>query len=150
VGINSLTKDTEEAKEGQLRGYWMSFDGSEMVRAVKNRFGYILSHIVIILIGWLYMKIGKPLRLEPVDADMRLYELRQGYYAAALSSSYALPEIVKLTGLHDSSSRILTLGIQFSEFQIDPSQGLMVLVAVEAPMYVVPRFGGCFPDHIVP
>jgi hypothetical protein len=85
--------------------------------------------------GWLYLKIGKPLEVEPVDADMRLYELRQGYYAAALSNTPALPGIVKLIHLSTGSTRMLSLGLHFSEFQIDPSQELMVLVAIEASMY---------------
>jgi hypothetical protein len=86
-------------------------------------------------LGWLYLKIGKPFGVEPVDADMRLYELRQGYYAAALSTTTALPGIVKLIHLSTGSTRLLALGLYFSEFQIDPSQELMVLVAIEDSMY---------------
>ncbi|KAG8682296.1 hypothetical protein FRC08_015046, partial [Ceratobasidium sp. 394] len=81
--------------------------------------------------GWLYLKLGRAFRLEPADADMRLYELRQGFYAAALSSTHALPGIVKLTHLSTGSTSLLSLGLNFSEFQIDPSQDLMVLVAIE-------------------
>ncbi|KAF8603264.1 hypothetical protein BDV93DRAFT_167132 [Ceratobasidium sp. AG-I] len=81
--------------------------------------------------GWLYLKFGEPKSLEQVGEDMRLYELRQGYYAAALSSTQDLPGIVKLVDLNNTSTRLLSLGLQFSEFQIDPSQGLMVLVALE-------------------
>ncbi|KAG8784764.1 hypothetical protein FRC12_018322 [Ceratobasidium sp. 428] len=81
--------------------------------------------------GWLYLKLGSALKIDPVDADMRLYELRQGFYAAALSTTHALPGIVKLIHLATGSTRLLTLGLNFSEFQIDPSQGLMVLVAIE-------------------
>ncbi|QRV95550.1 hypothetical protein RhiJN_23568 [Ceratobasidium sp. AG-Ba] len=80
--------------------------------------------------GWLYLKMGSARKL-PVDDDMRLYELRQGYYAAALSSSLNPPGIVKLLELSTGSSRILSLGLNFSEFQIDISQELMVLVGIE-------------------
>ncbi|KAF8753029.1 hypothetical protein RHS01_07375 [Rhizoctonia solani] len=82
--------------------------------------------------GWLYLKLGKPLMLESADPDMRLYELGQGYYAAALSTSFALPGVIKLTNLHNGSSTKLSLGVQFSEFQIDMSQELLALVAIEA------------------
>lgn len=75
--------------------------------------------------------------LDQVGEDMRLYELRQGYYAAALSSTQELPRIVKLVDLSDRSTRLLSLGLHFSEFQIDPSQGLMVLVALEDHMCVL-------------
>lgn len=85
-------------------------------------------------LGWLYLKFGEPKPLEQVGEDMRLYELRQGYYAAALSSTHDLPGIIKLVDLNNTSTRLLSLGLQFCEFQIDPSQGLMVLVALEDHM----------------
>ncbi|KAF8603262.1 hypothetical protein BDV93DRAFT_606846 [Ceratobasidium sp. AG-I] len=80
--------------------------------------------------GWLYLKLGNPLPLELVDMGMRLYELKQGYYAAVLSSTVASPGIVKLTDLENGFVHNLDLAGDFSEFQIDPSQELVVLVAL--------------------
>lgn len=83
-------------------------------------------------VGWLYLKLGKPLSLGlmDVDAGMRLYELKQGYYAAAISLGSDPSNVIKLINLGNGSTHELRLDPYFNEFQIDPSQGLVVLVAV--------------------
>ncbi|CAE6450311.1 unnamed protein product [Rhizoctonia solani] len=111
-------------------GYQLSHKGSQ-----RNEAGDVvrlLKEFREFRDGWLYLKLGKPLVQDSADPDMRLYELRQGYYAAALSTSYAQPSIVKLTDLHSGTSTKICPGVQFSEFQIDPSQGLIVLVTIES------------------
>lgn len=84
--------------------------------------------------GWLYLKIGEPLQLEPAgDLKERLYDFRQGYYAVALRNEDNLPSTMKLTNLYDRGSpKTLDPGIQYAEFHIDPSQGLLVLVDIQA------------------
>ena len=73
------------------------------------------------------MKLGKSLRLKP---DMRLSEFRQGYYVTAESDS---PSIADFTNLETGSKKLLNLDdFQFSKLIIDPGQGLLVLVSIEA------------------
>ncbi|CAE6501776.1 unnamed protein product [Rhizoctonia solani] len=115
--------------ELQSSGYRLSERGSQ--RSEVGDIAKLLDEFRKYREGWLYLKFGKSLILDSADPDMRLYELRQGYYAAALSNSYTQPGIVKLTDLHLGTSSKLCPGVQFSEFQIDPSQGLVVLVAIE-------------------
>ncbi|KEP48338.1 putative F-box-like domain protein [Rhizoctonia solani 123E] len=116
--------------ELQSSGYQLSDNGSQ-----RNEAGDVvklLKEFRAFQDGWLYLKLGKPQVQDSADPDMRLYELRQGYYAAALSTSYAQPSIVKITDLHSGTSTKISPGVQFSEFQIDPSQGLVVLVSIES------------------
>ncbi|KAF8699684.1 hypothetical protein RHS03_07099, partial [Rhizoctonia solani] len=117
-------------RELQSSGYQLSQSGLQLKEA--GNIVALLNEFRKFRDGWLYLKLGKPLMLESTDPDMRLYELGQGYYAAALSTSFALPGVIKLTNLHNGSSTKLSLGVQFSEFQIDMSQELLALVAIEA------------------
>ncbi|KAJ1303802.1 hypothetical protein OPQ81_008225 [Rhizoctonia solani] len=124
------SKVFELHSELQANGYQLSVKG--LRRNEAGDIKKLLDEFQRFRDGWLYLKFGKSLILDSADPDMRLYELRQGYYAAALSSSYTQPGMVKLTDLHLGTSTKLCLGVQFSEFQIDPSQELIVLVAIES------------------
>ncbi|CAE6493386.1 unnamed protein product [Rhizoctonia solani] len=124
------SKVFELHSELRSSGYQLSVKGS--MRTDEGDIARLLREFRQFRDGWLYLKFGKSLILDSADPDMRLYELRQGYYAAALSTSYTQPGIVKLTDLHSGTSTKVCPGVQFSEFQIDPSQELIILVAIES------------------
>ncbi|CCO30303.1 hypothetical protein BN14_04330 [Rhizoctonia solani AG-1 IB] len=128
--VTRHSKVFELHKELQSSGYQLSQSGLQIKET--GEIVRLLDDFRRFRDGWLYLKLGTPTALDCTDPDMRLYELRQGYYAAALSSSYMQPGTIKLTDLHSGYSSKISLGVQFSEFQIDASQELLVLVAIEA------------------
>ncbi|KAG9114911.1 hypothetical protein FRC07_007589 [Ceratobasidium sp. 392] len=92
--------------------------------------------------AWLDVELGHSIQQNYGDEDMPLWELRDGIFVKAFSNSN-IPQTTNslcLFPLGDTNtSTQVDFGIDFAEFNIDPSQDLVVLVGTNpGEQFVIP------------